>query len=209
MFLYYITDRSQFPGDERERRERLLAKITEAARCGVDYVQLREKDLSGRDLEMLAREAVERIRAAGDETRLVINSRTDVALAAGADGVHLRSKDVSPEEVRKVWRAAKGVAMPIVAVSCHTEEETAAAEKADADFVVFGPVFGKKDAPEVRAAGLELLRKVCGNAIKVFALGGVTAENGVLCADAGAKGVAGIRLFQENNLAATVAKLRG
>lgn len=209
MLLYYITDRSQFPGDERERRERLLEKITEAARCGVDYVQLREKDLSGRDLETLAREAMERIRASGGETRLLINSRSDIALAAGADGVHLRSEDVSPEEVRRIWCAAKGVAKPIVAVSCHTETEVAAAEKAGANFVVFGPVFGKKDAPEMRAAGLELLRRVCRNTIPVFALGGVTAENAAWCTDAGAKGVAGIRLFQENNLDTTVAKLRG
>ncbi len=65
MLLYYITDRRQFPGDERERRERLLHKIGEAALCGVDYVQMREKDLSVRDLETLALEAMERIRASG------------------------------------------------------------------------------------------------------------------------------------------------
>lgn len=209
MLLYYITDRSQFLGDERERRERLLEKITEAARCGVNYVQLREKDLSGRDVETLATEAMERIRASGGETCLLINSRTDVALAAGADGVHLRSEDVSPEEVRKIWRTANGVAKPIVAVSCHTETEVAAAEKTGADFVVFGPVFGKRGALEAKATGLELLRKVCCRKIPVFALGGVTAKNAAWCTDAGAKGVAGIRLFQENNLAATVAKLRG
>jgi thiamine-phosphate pyrophosphorylase len=209
VLLYYITDRRQFPGDERERRERLLHKIGEAALCGVDYVQLREKDLSGRDLETLALEAMERIRASGGETRLLINSRTDVALAAGADGVHLRSEDVSPEEVRRIWRTANGVEEPVVAVSCHTQAEVAAAEKAGADFVVFGPVFGKKDAPEMRASGLELLSPACRSKIPVFALGGVTGENAAMCTNAGAKGIAGIRLFQENNLAATVAKLRG
>src|SRR5882672_2559100 len=114
LLLYYITDRMQFPGDERERRGRLLANIADAASCGVDYVQLREKDLSSRDLEALAREAVERIRLWGSNTRMLINSRTDVAIAAGADGVHLRSRDVSPEEVRKIWRAGKGQAQPIV-----------------------------------------------------------------------------------------------
>ncbi len=96
-----------------------------------------------------------------------------------------------------------------MAVSCHTQAEVAAAEKAGADFVVFGPVFGKKDAPEMRASGLELLRKGRGIHIPVFALGGVTAENAAMCTNAGAKGIAGIRLFQENNLAGTVAKLRG
>jgi thiamine-phosphate pyrophosphorylase len=207
LFLYYITDRTQFQGDERERRERLLEKIAEAARCEVDYVQLREKDLSSRDLEALAREATKEIRAHGSKTRLLINSRTDVALAVGADGVHLRSSDVSPEEVRRIWRAAKGTAEPIVAVSCHGGAEVVAAEKAGADFVVFGPVFGKKDAPEVGDAGLRLPTMCC-NEIPVFALGGVTAENAARCVQAGAKGIAGIRLFQENNVA-VISILRG
>lgn len=208
MLLYYITDRKQFSGSESERRERLLANIAEAARCGVDYVQLREKDLSSRDLETLARDSMERIRASGGKTRLLINSRTDVALAVGADGVHLRSSDVSPEAVRKIWRAGNGSGQPIVAVSCHTEAEVLAAEKSGADFVVFGPVFGKKHAPATGATGVDLLRNVCRNRILVLALGGVTAENAALCMDAGAKGVAGVRLFQESELAAVVAKLR-
>src|SRR6266851_312373 len=96
--LYYITDRSQFVGDEPTRRRHLLDKIAEAALCGVDYIQLREKDLSTHDLELLAREAVVTIRQNQSpptnrtpSTRLLINSRTDVAIAAGAQGVHLRS----------------------------------------------------------------------------------------------------------------------
>jgi thiamine-phosphate pyrophosphorylase len=75
--------------------------------------------------------------------------------------------------------------------------------------VVFGPVFGKKDVPEMGVAGLDLLRSVCRSKIPVFAVGGVTAENAAKCADAGAKGVAGIRLFQESSVAAIIAKLRG
>jgi thiamine-phosphate pyrophosphorylase len=199
LLLYYITDRKQFPGSEPERRERLLANIAEAARCGVDYVQLREKDLSSRDLEMLARSAMERIRASGGRTRLLINSRTDVAVAAEADGVHLRSSDVSPEEVRIIWRAGNGSGQPIVSVSCHTEAEVLAAENSGADFVVFGPVFGKKNAPAMGATGLGLLRTVCRNRIPILALGGVNAENAALCIDTGAKGVAGVRLFQESD----------
>jgi thiamine-phosphate pyrophosphorylase len=209
LLLYYITDRTQFPGGERERRERVLAKITEAARCGVDYIQLREKDLPSRDLELLAREAMERIRTAGSKTALLINSRSDVALAVGANGVHLSSKDISPNEVREIWRTAKGAAEPVVAVSCHAAAEVMAAEKASADFVVFGPVFGKNDIPETRATSLDLLRSVCRSKIPVFALGGVTAENAALCVDAGAKGVAGVRLFQGNDVATVVEKLRG
>src|SRR6202163_4984216 len=100
--LYYITDRSQFHGDELARRHGLLAKVAEAARAGVDYIQLREKDLSARKLETLAREVVAAVRENSPSTRLLINSRTDVALAAGADGVHLRGDDVEPREVRQV-----------------------------------------------------------------------------------------------------------
>src|SRR5208283_2413423 len=100
--LYYITDRSQFRGDENARRRALLAKVGEAARAGVDYIQLREKDLGARELEMLARDALSAVRNSTPlrtenrelRTRLLINSRTDVALAAGADGVHLRSGDI-------------------------------------------------------------------------------------------------------------------
>src|ERR1700733_8973199 len=110
--LYYITDRTAFPGDESLRRSRLLEKIGEAAHAGVDYIQLREKDLSTRHLEGLAREAVRivhecaRLVAENREPRtaLLINSRTDVALAVQADGVHLRSDDIAPQEVRTVWQ---------------------------------------------------------------------------------------------------------
>src|SRR4029077_13574446 len=104
-FLYYITDRTAFPGDELARRRRLLEKIREAAIAGVDFIQLREKDIPTRDLETLAREAVSAIAQLRIENRelrtfLLINSRTDLALAVQADGVHLRSDDISPQEVR-------------------------------------------------------------------------------------------------------------
>src|SRR5271168_548183 len=98
LLLYYITDRTAFAADEPTRRRRLLEKIREAAIAGVDYIQLREKDLPTRDLESLAREAVSAIREALPTSRyplptaLLINSRTDVALAVEADGVHLRSE---------------------------------------------------------------------------------------------------------------------
>src|SRR6266403_1843331 len=116
--LYYITDRTQFPGDEPSRRRALLAKIGDAAQAGVDHIQLREKDLTGRELEILAREAVAIIREnpltanyQSRTARLLINSRTDIALAVGADGVHLRSDDISPSEVRQVWSKC-GVGAP-------------------------------------------------------------------------------------------------
>lgn len=208
MILYYITDRMQFPGRERERRERLLARIAEAARLEIDFVQLREKDLPTRDLESLATEAAARVRAAGSRTQLLINSRTDVAMTAGADGVHLRSRDVSPGDVRRIWRQAGMEREPVVGVSCHTPQEVETAQAGGADFVVFSPVFEKKGSPETRVAGLALLRTACGGTIPVLALGGITPENAAVCIQAGARGIAGIRIFQESNLAASVKRFR-
>ena len=208
MLFYYITDRTQFPGTEYDRRVHLLNKVAEAASCGIDFVQLREKDLSGRDLELLARDVVYRIRQSGSHTLVLVNSRTDVALEAGADGAHLTSHDISPGEVQKIWRRAGGRGDAVIAVSCHDDADVTAAEKDGANFVVFGPVFEKKSNPETDIVGLDRLRSVCRRKVPVFALGGITLENAGLCIEAGAKGVAGIRLFQENSIKAMLSKIR-
>ena len=211
MLLYYITDRSQFPGDEASRRRRLLENIAQAARSGVDYVQLREKDLSTRNLETLALEVVaifHELRTENQKlkTGFLINSRTDVALASGADGVHLRSDDITPAEVRRIWTQSGAGVRGTVGVSCHTPDEVADAVAQGADYVVFGPVFEKELAAP---AGLGALREACKQKIPVFALGGVTTANAESCIQAGAAGVAGIRLFQKNDLRDVVAALRG
>jgi len=213
--LYYITDRSQFPGGEPQRRRALLAKIAEAALCGVDHIQLREKGLSTRELEELAGEAIRLIReerAANDQrtsTCLLINSRTDVALAVGADGVHLRSDDISASEVRNVWKQAGRSSGPIVSVSCHSSEEVHHAASEGADFVVFAPVFEKNTVAGAAPTGLRALRQACREKIPVMALGGVTLENAGACAEAGAAGIAGIRLFQDGEIGRAVEILRG
>jgi len=223
--LYYVTDRTGFPGDEPTRRRRLLEKIEEAAHAGVDYIQLREKDLPIRDMESLAREAVGVVARLRNEKRelktsLLINSRTDVALAVGADGVHLRSGDVSPEEVRQVWRrqheCGAGVPTretssrnPVIAVSCHSLEEVEQAAAQEASFAVFAPVFEKKDAPDNSPAGLGKLHEACQSNISVLALGGITPANAPSCLKAGAAGIAAIRLFQDNDIAEVVRQLRG
>jgi thiamine-phosphate pyrophosphorylase len=230
--FYYITSRAAFPGDEQARRSRLLEKIEEAAGCGIDYIQLREKGMPIRELESLAREAVRIIRDTSrtptkngePRTRLLINSRTDVALAVGADGVHLPAGDVSPADVRKAWKdgtakdasvlrppqfATSDHADPLIAVSCHSADEVVRAANSRATFAVFAPVFEKKDAPGTTPAGLDALRQACRASVPVFALGGVTLLNAESCLDAGAVGIAGIRLFQENDIAAVVRELRG
>jgi thiamine-phosphate pyrophosphorylase len=219
--LYYITDRTQFPGYEPARRRQLLEKMKEAAKAGVDYIQLREKDLSARELEELAREAMRLgcVEESGlfESTRrskLLINSRTDVSLAVGANGVHLTSDDVSPAEVRKIAQAvlprnSKSETRDfVVAVSCHSENEVRLAAEAGADFVVFAPVFDKRENPASRAAGLNALANACRYGVPVFALGGVSLGNAGSCLEAGAAGIAGIRLFQENSIAEVVRLLR-
>jgi thiamine-phosphate pyrophosphorylase len=215
--LYYITDRSQFRGDERARRHALLAKVAESARAGVDYIQLREKDLTARELETLARQVAKLVRENSPSTRLLINSRTDIALAAGADGVHLRADDVKPHEVRQVLEVSGHHALTtdhfLVAASCHTAADVFHAESEAADFAVFAPVFEKKDAPgfekkDTQPTGLAALRKACEVKIPVLALGGVSLENAASCLDAGAAGIAAIRLFQENKIEDVVRALR-
>jgi thiamine-phosphate pyrophosphorylase len=211
--LYYITDRAAFAAHEPTRRRRLLEKISEATSAGVDYIQLREKDLPTRELEMLAREAVDLLRQLRTENRelrtaLLINSRTDIALATGADGVHLRSDDIAPPDVRVVWEKCGAGAParelspqePLIGVSCHSPGEVKQAEADGATFAVFAPVFEKKNVPNAQPAGLAQLREACKVKIPVLALGGVTLGNVKSCLEAGASGIAAIRLFQENDI---------
>ena len=219
--LCYITDRAQFPGNEPTRRERLLAKIRQAAQFSVDYIQLREKDLSTRELEELASEAMSILRDAKlrtedrelrtplPRTALLINSRTDVALAVGADGVHFPSNDIAPSEVRKISHGADTPVRVIISVSCHQPLEVQQAELAGADLAVFAPVFEKKNVHEARPAGIDAMRQACRFRIPVLALGGINLENAKSCLEAGAAGIAAIRLFQENDIADVVSRLRG
>ncbi len=210
VLLCYITDRSQFPGSPRDQERRLLEKIADCARAGVDYIQLREKDLSPRELEQLARKTVAAI-PSGSPASLLINSRIDVALATGAHGVHLPARDLAASDARVIWdRAVKTGA--VIGVSVHTEKEVAQAEGHGADFAVFAPVFEKGGTPNL--LGLAQLWQAChrphqaGAPMPVLALGGVTVENAQRCFEAGAAGIAGIRLFQQNDVQSTVQRLR-
>ena len=200
LLLYYITDCRQFPGNSQEQERRLLDKIAECVAAGIDFIQLREKDLSIRTLEELAKQAAALVPAQGN-TRLLINSRIDVALACGAHGVHLPANDLSASEARAIFAQA-GVANPIIAVSTHSVGELSYAEAHGADFAVFGPIF-EKDVKAV-SDGLSKLQEACSKpnrSMPVFALGGITTANAQQCIEAGANGIAAIRLFQENDVA--------
>jgi thiamine-phosphate pyrophosphorylase len=214
--LYYITDRKALSGDELTRRRLLLDKINEAACAGIDYIQLREKDLSIRDMESLAREAIQIIwSTAKPRTTLLINSRTDVALATEAHGVHLPANDLSPNEIRQMWKGGAGaLAREIspqaltISISCHSPEEASQAASNGATLALFAPIFEKQAAPGTAPTGLAALREACRAKISVLALGGITLQNAASCLNAGAAGIAAIRLFQENNIAEIVRELR-
>ena len=207
--LYYITDRMQFAGNSQAQKQRLLAKIAECVAAGVEYIQLREKDLESRELEDLSHKAMALIGAS--RTQLLINGRTDVALASGAHGVHLPANDLPASEVRTIFARASR-SEPVIGVSTHSAREVASAESHGASFAVFGPVFEKERS--VNPEGLERLRQICHRteaaqpAIPVWALGGIKLENAGQCAAVGAAGIAAIRLFQQNDVAAIMEKLR-
>lgn len=206
VLTYYITDRMQFAGSDAERRKQILRTICKAAAAGVDYIQLREKDLCVREFEMLAREVLHLIRAEGP-ARLLLNHRTDVAFAVGVDGVHLTGGDIPVSEVRALSDQRGGAFL--VAASCHSVEEVRCAESQGAAFAVLAPVFEKvgvmdgiglgalrratEESAEPGRGGKEVERR---RPFPVFALGGVDLERAPLCAAAGARGIAGIRLFQ-------------
>jgi thiamine-phosphate pyrophosphorylase len=154
----------------------------------VDWVQVRDKELPARELIAVVRRAMEVAQI------VLVNSRVDVALAAGAAGVHLPAGSIAASE----WRAIAPAGF-LIGVSGHTLEDVVLAEREGADYVVFGPVFAPlSKTSELPARGLEELGRVS-RAVKipVLALGGITWENAPSCVDAGAAGVAGITMFRE------------
>jgi thiamine-phosphate pyrophosphorylase len=196
--LYYITDRKQLRGD-------LVTQVDHALRAGVDLVQIREKDLNSRDLFQLTR-AVMNLEASAS-AKILVNTRADVALAAGAHGVHLPAGSISAAEIRRT--APSGF---LIGVSCHDCGEVRRAGSEGADFVVFGPIFETSSKLAFGPPrGLEELQEACRVAhIPVLALGGVGPANAGPCLKAGAAGVAGISLFQQaGQMEEVVAALRG
>lgn len=194
-----ITDLLAQGLDNRPAREaRLRTQLRQWTVDRVDIVQLREKRLESGEQLHLTLVALEEIGAS--HTRLLINSRADVAAAAGAHGVHLTSRpgELTPAQARHIFTSA-GRRECVVSLSCHTHEDILRARQGNADFILFSPVFAKPvpDGPDLPGTGLDRLAEACAIAehIPVLALGGVTAENADSCLAAGASGVAGIRLF--------------
>jgi thiamine-phosphate pyrophosphorylase len=212
MLLYDITDRNGFAGTDPEQRVALLRRVAEAARAGVDYIQLREKDLETEELHDLAREVVSAVRSNSTVTKLLINSHPDIAIAVGADGVHLPTGFPPADEIRDQWLRHSD-REPVIGVSAHSVEDVRQAESNGASFAVLAPIF-EKAATGAKGLGLKVLRLACSpspglpNSFTVLALGGVTLANARSCLEAGAAGVAGVRMFQQGDVAETVRRLR-
>jgi thiamine-phosphate pyrophosphorylase len=201
--LCYVTDRHALgaaPGGDV-----WLETIRSAARAGVDWIQIREKDLEARLLAGLVRLAMDAAR--GTRARILVNDRLDIALAAGAAGVHLGEMSLPVETVAD-WRRSAGRREFQIGASRHSTQAAQAAERGGADYLFFGPVFSTPSKVALGAPqGIERLREVCAAVrIPVLAIGGVNLENAASCLEAGAAGVAAIRLFQESPDAA--ARLR-
>ena len=161
----------------------------------MDWVQIREKDLPTRRLLALTEAALASARHQG-RTRMMVNDRLDVALAAKAHGVHLGTRSMPVDLVRRLAPREFSVG-----VSCHSLEEVLAAQAADADYILLGPIFATPSKlPYGPPLGLAKLREVTLQvSIPVFALGGITIDQVAVCRQNGAAGIAGIRIFQDCN----------
>jgi len=192
-FTYYITAREQLraKADSPPAVETLQDKIRRAFAAGIDYVQVREKDLSARCLARL----VEQFAKLPEKknSRLLVNERLDIAVSCGADGVHLPAGSLPVPVARRVGGGAL-----ILGVSCHNEDDAAQAADEGASYILLAPVFETPSKRGAKPLGLSALEKVCrSSSVPVYALGGVDAANAADCIRAGAAGVAGIRLFQD------------
>lgn len=206
--LCYVTDRKGLEVSPEKQCEALVGRMEIAARAGVDWIQLREKDLSGRALAELLREALRRVPAG---CRIVLNDRLDVACALGAGGVHLGRESLSVEDARRLARGRGATQDFLVGASTHSLAAALSAEKAGADYLVFGPVYATPSKAQYGPPqGIERLREVChAVSLPVLAIGGITVENARACLEAGAAGIAAIRLFEEaSDLPAVVDALR-
>jgi thiamine-phosphate pyrophosphorylase len=207
--LCYVTDRSSLPVTNlADSIEALTQKIAEILAAGVDWVQIREKDLAARELASLTRQALRvTAKASGKSsaaTRVLVNDRLDVAIAERAAGVHLGERSLLIGDAKRLVESAlRKQAVDesfLIGASCHSLESAQAAERDGADYIFFGPVFATPSKAAFGAPqGLTRLAKICRHAVSipVLAIGGINLDNAHSCLQAGAAGVAAIRLFQD------------
>jgi thiamine-phosphate pyrophosphorylase len=197
VIVCYVTDRRRFDGSIRA----LLTHVGEAVRAGVDWIQIRERDLEARQLAEFVSDAV--ALTAGSRSRIIVNDRLDIALACGAGGVHLRSDSIGVSEARRL--APVGF---LVGRSVHNLTELKPA--AGADYLIAGSVFPTASKPGSRSLlGLTGLKAMAlAASCPVLAIGGVTLDRISGIAAAGAQGVAAIALLSTPPLGPIVAEVR-
>jgi len=197
MLLYAVTDRTWLKG-------RTLADVVEEAiKAGVTFLQLREKNLEYDAFLQLAKE----IKCVTDKYKIpyVINDNVQVAMAAGADGVHVGQGDMSPKDVRKIIGPDK-----ILGVSAQTVEQAVLAEESGADYIGVGSVFPTSTKLDAEAVSLETLKEICkAVSIPVVAIGGINKDNAIKLAGSGIDGIAVVSaIFAQENITAAARELR-
>jgi len=199
-----VVTRARGVAGSPERRA-LVDRLVAAATAGAGMIQVRERQLSDRALVQFVREVIDRTRET--PCQLVVNDRADIAIAAGAAGVHLKEQSISAADVRTIAPAGF-----LVGRSVHSEEAAASAEAEGAcDYLLFGTVFPSSSKPDDHPiAGVEGLRRVCARvSLPVLAIGGVNVSRARAVARAGAAGAAAISLFTDaHDIAETVTALR-
>ena len=187
---YLITRGDLTESNFSTEKHNTLAVVRSAVNVGIELIQLREKSLDGGSLFELARAAAKL--TAGSGTRLLVNERFDIALAAGANGVHLTSRSLPADAVRNV--VPQGF---LIGKSTHSKDEVLEALVAGADFALFGNVFATPGKGE--PAGLGMLFDICASIspFPVIAVGGIDGSNSDSVIDAGAAGFASIRYLNE------------
>lgn len=197
MLLYAVTDRTWLKG-------RTLADVVEEAiKAGVTFLQLREKNLEYDAFLQLAKE----IKCVTDKYKIpyVINDNVQVAMAAGADGVHVGQGDMSPKDVRKIIGPDK-----ILGVSAQTVEQAVLAEESGADYIGVGSVFPTSTKLDAESVSLETLKEICkAVSIPVVAIGGINKDNAIKLAGSGIDGIAVVSaIFAREDIASAARELR-
>ena len=203
--LYLITRGATDESTTTESAEfkQILLQVSAAVSAGIQYIQLREKKLPARVLLELAARAVNI--AQNTATRVLVNDRADIAVGAGANGVHLTTQSLETAVVRQTFGDEL-----LIGTSTHSLEEARMARDGGANFVVFGPVFPtlskEKYGPPLGVAALSRVARELAP-FPVFALGGISPANAAECLEAGASGIAGISLFSKPETLASIATL--
>jgi thiamine-phosphate pyrophosphorylase len=220
--LCYVTDRHSLAIDSAiDSRAALGRKMEALISAGIHWIQIREKDLTAREISALTNDALRFSRAHTKvdhqatrlfvTTRIMVNDRLDIALATSADGVHLGEKSLSAKDAKLLTHQHSSGPALYVGVSCHSIPAVQAAAADGADYALFGPVFATPSKAAFGSPqGIDRLAEACRSVpIPVIAIGGINMGNAAACLAARASGIAGIRLFQDaTDPTATIEALR-